>query len=164
MTEAKPQPFAVRLPDGSHARARRLYRWLAALGLALWLAGVAGAQGDPPQTPEVAAAERIANRLVAEEKYAFRHASWRGALKPGKLVVLPVFLFSENDYAFALGFQGGAVPSLSIFDPNGKAIPTGVSAGAFRFKPPATGHYYIRLRIPANASGPVECCLNYGWR
>lgn len=95
-----------------------------------------------------------------------RRALWSRELAKGEVIEVPVQLYSGNEYAFALGFDGaGAMPQISLRDDRGRLVPAalGRTPGALVLRAVSrrAGVYHLRV-----AAGPeqVVLALTYVYR
>jgi len=144
-----------------------------ALIAALFIAvlGITGMGQDERKKTGAEAIRRVSTglRAVAHEGCVVRGALWSGKMTPGKRVLVPVFLFKNNDYFIVVApDRGRPDPGLKceMRDVAGVAQPTTEVRGKNRlvlsFRPKVSGRFYVSLLLPEGAE-PAEVSMGYAY-
>lgn len=127
------------------------------------------ARGAATSDDEVAAGNvaRGVAGAFGNDGFKLRDGNWAGTIAPGKPQILQVNLYAGNQYWFTLGTgPAGKKLAVSIFDENGKPLPTepyqDASVAAAGFAPQASGPYYVRVEVVEGASSAF--CLIYSYK
>lgn len=151
-------------------------RWRVLLVLFAVVAGLVGLlqsqnekTAEPPD-PEFDAFKEVLvmGHALESEGVMRREAVWSGTVTQGMRVLIPVFLFEQNEYFFLFGSSGNLNDlKIRLHEGLGPAVRTTSTGNENRqilvYAPELTQRYHLELSIP-DEGRPLDLAVSYGIR